>query len=554
MTTPARPTRATARRRRPCLAFTDLQIESSASVRRVLKPINRLRGTRCDADPSNQTSQTSDAVMMALPATLSRPSPSIRTHIAALSTKEQPSMSKSACAPSVATTARPAALRPHAANATLNADARAASSAASNELGRLSAATTEPSALAKYAAAASTSHGNAAQSAASQADGRPLVRVVMSSAPQPSAGRTTEVDGGTSLDAVPSLLTPEPMSSARVRRSMALCLALTACTASTAPPDCPSAPIPSEPASVEMTGVDAVEARLVDAINAGDAAAVVALFGPTMRQALPEAAVKELISGIAAQNGRLLGARQELEEREARRGRYRVAAERGEFQMLLTVNDGLIQGLWFSDVAPPDPPVARSEIPLRLPFVGRWAVAWGGDNAEVNPHVDYRSQRRAADLWQVGSDGKTYEGDGKKVSDYHAYGRDVLAAADGTVIIVVDGVPDNEPGQMDAALVTGNVVTVQHGDRLYSLYAHLQPGSPRVRPGQRVRAGDVLGKCGNSGNSSEPHLHFQLQDGASFSHSWGVEAVISEARVTRAGSTSVRPDYTFLKGDAVEAP
>jgi murein DD-endopeptidase MepM/ murein hydrolase activator NlpD len=406
-------------------------------------------------------------------------------------------------------------------------------------------------------AAMSTSQGKAAHSAASQADGRPLERFVMSSAPQSGGERAGDIDRA-SLDALQSILTPEPVSSRRSWRSLLLGLALAGCAGSVTPPECPCVPISSPPSGVEVTGadasVDAVQARLLDAINSGDAAAVVALFGPTMRQALPQAAVEELISGIVAQNGRLLSARQMLEKHEARRGRYRVEAERGALQMLLTVNDGAIQGLWFSEVAPPDPPVARSDVPLRLPVVGRWTVAWGGDNAEVNPHVHYGSQRRAADLWQVGSDGKTYEGDGKELSDYHAYGRDVLAVANGTVVTVVDGVSDNPPGQMDGALVTGNFVTVQHGERLYSLYAHLQPGSARVRPGQPVHAGDVLGKCGNSGNSSEPHLHFQLQDGASFSHSWGVEAIIPEVRVTRDGRTSVLTNYTFLKNDAVEAP
>jgi murein DD-endopeptidase MepM/ murein hydrolase activator NlpD len=498
--------------------------------------------------------------MLALPIVSSRPSSRIMKNAAHHSTKEQPSMSQLQCAPSASATERPRALRAQIAKATANADASAARSAAPPVLERRSTAVAvEPSAHAAQATPEmSTSHGTTAQSAASQTEGRFFERLIMSNVPQPGHDQGRQRERRASLDARSRLLAHEPVSSARLRSTVALCIGLAACTASTAPPECPTSPIRPEPERVEVTGaddsVDAIEARLVEAINARDAAAVVALFGPAMRQALPEAEVQQLISSLTAQNGRLLRARQERSKHEARRARYRVEAERGELQMLLTVNEGLIQGLWFSPVAPPDPPIARSELPLRLPILGRWVVAWGGGHAEVNPHVDHPSQRRAADLWQVGSDGKRYEGDGKLASDYHAYGRDVLAAADGTVITVVDGVPDNPPGQMDAALVTGNFVAIQHADQLFSLYAHLQPGSPRVRPGQRVRAGEVLGKCGNSGNSSEPHLHFQLQDAASFSHSWGIEAVFPNVKVTRAGTTNVLPEYTFLAGDVIEAP
>jgi murein DD-endopeptidase MepM/ murein hydrolase activator NlpD len=128
----------------------------------------------------------------------------------------------------------------------------------------------------------------------------------------------------------------------------------------------------------------------------------------------------------------------------------------------------------------------------------------------------------------------------------------VLAVADGTVTYAVDGVPENRPGKMNRLFVPGNAILLEHSSALYSLYAHLRPGTLRVRAGQRVKRGATLGLCGNSGNSSEPHLHFQLQSGPVANESWGIEALFERVRVTRDGSTQERERYSFLKGDRIE--
>jgi murein DD-endopeptidase MepM/ murein hydrolase activator NlpD len=165
--------------------------------------------------------------------------------------------------------------------------------------------------------------------------------------------------------------------------------------------------------------------------------------------------------------------------------------------------------------------------------------------------VGHHSQRRAADLLIEGPDGKTYRSDGRRNEDYFAYGTDVLAVADGTVTGVVDGVAENVPGTENPAAIAGNFVTIRHSDYLYSVYAHLQPGKMRVHVGEHVLAHAVIGICGNSGNSSQPHLHFQLQDGPSLEESWGVEAVFADVPVTRQGRFEVVPKYTFHRGDRV---
>src|SRR5262249_30679993 len=100
---------------------------------------------------------------------------------------------------------------------------------------------------------------------------------------------------------------------------------------------------------------------------------------------------------------------------------------------------------------------------------------------------------------------------GASPEDHHCWKLPVLAAADGVVVAIEDGVPDNAIGDVELRKNWGNVVVLQHAPGLFSLVAHLACGSVRVRPGQSVRRGEVLGPCGSWGRWPRPHLHFQLQ-------------------------------------------
>ncbi|HVX33479.1 MAG TPA: M23 family metallopeptidase [Solirubrobacterales bacterium] len=113
--------------------------------------------------------------------------------------------------------------------------------------------------------------------------------------------------------------------------------------------------------------------------------------------------------------------------------------------------------------------------------------------------------------------GQITEGPNDVLGNYPFYGDEVLSATAGRVVGAVDRLPD---GPIDFALppitagdAGGNHVVVAMGGGRYAFYGHLKPGSVRVKVGQRVRPGEVLGLLGNSGNSNAPHLHFQLMDG-----------------------------------------
>jgi len=138
------------------------------------------------------------------------------------------------------------------------------------------------------------------------------------------------------------------------------------------------------------------------------------------------------------------------------------------------------------------------------------------------------AQRFAIDFVRVGDDDKTFTGDRLKNENYHAEGNDALAVANGTVVEVKDSIPENVPGITSRAVpitletVGGNHVIIDIGGGYYAFYAHLKPGSLKVKLGDRVTRGQVIGLVGNSGNSTEPHLHFHVSDANSPLGSEGV--------------------------------
>lgn len=148
---------------------------------------------------------------------------------------------------------------------------------------------------------------------------------------------------------------------------------------------------------------------------------------------------------------------------------------------------------------------------LRLPFDGEWMVGNGGRNVEQNIHAVQAQQRFALDLMVV-ANGSTHAGKGEKLGEYYCWGTPILAPADGIVVATVADQRDNAVGERGGTSPAGNHVIIDLGNDEYAVLGHLQAGSVRVKPGQAVKSGDVLGKCGNSGNTTEPHLHFHLQD------------------------------------------
>jgi hypothetical protein len=178
----------------------------------------------------------------------------------------------------------------------------------------------------------------------------------------------------------------------------------------------------------------------------------------------------------------------------------------------------------------PEPTEAPSEhldyqtkTALRLPFDGEWTVFWGGRTLAQNYHAAVVDQRFAYDILML-KDGASHTGDGKRNEDYHCFGQLLLAPGAGVVVVAVDGIADNVPGEMNPKHAAGNHVILDHGNGEYSLLAHFRNGTLKVKSGEHVESGAPLGECGNSGNSSESHLHYHLQDGPKFHAGAGLPA------------------------------
>lgn len=145
---------------------------------------------------------------------------------------------------------------------------------------------------------------------------------------------------------------------------------------------------------------------------------------------------------------------------------------------------------------------------VRLPLTAPVRVLWGGDALARNQHAMLPDQRWAYDLGvepvMVGS---------KRLEDYGCWGAEVVAPAAGRVHLVHDGAVDLEPGVPHGQLLSplGNHVALALPSGTFLLLAHLQRGSVLVREGDEVREGQPLGRCGNSGNTSEPHVHIHHQ-------------------------------------------
>jgi tRNA A-37 threonylcarbamoyl transferase component Bud32 len=162
-------------------------------------------------------------------------------------------------------------------------------------------------------------------------------------------------------------------------------------------------------------------------------------------------------------------------------------------------------------------PVSKSEgVILAAPFRGEWLVVNGGPSALINIHYRLANERDALDIERI-VNGQERTGDRKKWASYPSWGETLYSPADGKITRVVNDLDDNPLGQRDEEHVVGNHVVIDMGNSRFVLMAHLQKGSVLVKEGDAVRAGQPIAKSGNSGNTSGPHLHLQVQSGPDFS-------------------------------------
>lgn len=226
--------------------------------------------------------------------------------------------------------------------------------------------------------------------------------------------------------------------------------------------------------------------------------------------------------------------------------------ERATLDIKLVLDDqDKIIGLWFLAHRPDVPVPEKHETVLSLPFEGKWMVFWGGDTKELNAHHDAQNQQYAFDFLVADEQGQTHKSEGLINEDYYAFGQKVLAPADGVITEVIQGVRDNTPGSMNPYSALGNAVVIQHREHEVSVLAHFKQDSILVKPGDKVGKGQVLGLCGNSGNSSEPHIHYHLQNTPIIQDGTGIKCFFDNVVVTKDGNKTTQKHYSPVKGDIV---
>ncbi len=171
-------------------------------------------------------------------------------------------------------------------------------------------------------------------------------------------------------------------------------------------------------------------------------------------------------------------------------------------------------------------------IPMTLPFSGQWKVFNGGTD-KLNSHSwNVISQRYAYDFVISENGNKRFKTDWKRATDYFAFNQDVLAPNDGVVVAAKNQIKDYKyagSGKIDIWTkdIRGNFIIIKHDENIYSLSAHLKKNSCLVKKGDVVKRGQNIAKCGNSGHSAEPHIHFQLQDNANWYFSNGLPIIFA---------------------------
>lgn len=153
----------------------------------------------------------------------------------------------------------------------------------------------------------------------------------------------------------------------------------------------------------------------------------------------------------------------------------------------------------------------QTKTSLILPFKGIWMVSNGGRTPKTNSHnrppdMGPQSMIYAYDFRL------NYSGTGKNLEDYEVFGKEIIAPASGLVIQVINGSIDVPIGERDRNVGIGNAIVTDYHNGEFSLLCHLKFNSIKVKVGDKIKQGNIIGLCGNTGNTQQPHLHFHLQD------------------------------------------
>ena len=296
---------------------------------------------------------------------------------------------------------------------------------------------------------------------------------------------------------------------------------------------------------IEKENYKQVSTRFVSFYNVDKNDSIVAMFSLEMNAALPLDKFSQVTAGLKVQFGAIKKIR--FVRLQSASALYETTFDKAVLGMTITLNPkNEIAGLLFKPYTEAKE-IVRNATKMKLPFKGEWSVTWGGDTKEQNYHVESVAQKNAFDILIKDEQGSTHKGSGESNEDYYAFGKELYAPCDGEVVLVVDGVKDNIPGVLNPIYIPGNTVIIKTATGEYAFFAHFKQHSIVVKQGQKVTTGALLGFCGNSGNSSEPHLHFHLQNTEDMTKATGAKCFFDQLKVNGV----FKSDYSPVKGDKI---
>lgn len=296
---------------------------------------------------------------------------------------------------------------------------------------------------------------------------------------------------------------------------------------------------------IEKENYKQVSTRFVSFYNVDKNDSIVSMFSPEMNAALPLDKFSQVTAGLKVQFGAIKKIR--FVRLQSASALYETTFEKEVLGMTITLNsNNEIAGLLFRPYTEAKE-IIRNTTKMKLPFKGEWSVTWGGDTKDQNYHVESVAQKNAFDILIKDEQGSTHKGSGESNEDYYAFGKELYAPCDGEVVLVVDGVKDNIPGVLNPIYIPGNTVIIKTATGEYAFFAHFKQHSIVVKQGQKVTTGALLGLCGNSGNSSEPHLHFHLQNTEDMTKATGAKCFFDQLKVNGV----FKSDYSPVKGDKI---
>ena len=282
--------------------------------------------------------------------------------------------------------------------------------------------------------------------------------------------------------------------------------------------------------------------------NANSYEVIFSTFSNELKIAVPLNKLTEFLTNLKSQAGNIIK-REFITYQNGSVAIYKTNFERALYALNISIdNNSKINGFTvtvFKDNKLPK--MKRNSTKLILPFKEEWTVLWGGDTKELNYHVISEAEKNAFDMVIRNEKGNSFKTDGQTNEDYYAFGKELIAPCDGEIVLVVDGIKDNQPGEMNPAYVPGNTVIIRTANNEYLFFAHFMQHSIKVKQGQKVKQGDLLGLCGNSGNSSEPHLHFHIQNVENINIATGVKCYFDKILV----NGELKTDYSPIKNKTI---